>query len=472
MPYNEIYDEIGAKRPQYAAIQTRTAVDVTKPDSSVVSTLSRDGIHPVPLVLDEDEYQSTLVPGMLQRALTLQALFEDIAIGSARVIDTGLVRPDEVECILASEGLAAKPLRQLWKGQSREQIRFVYGPDLVRGPEGEWVVLEDNVGCVGGVAAGFATRDAYVKAAGLGPGHPSTTDLARAIKCFLERVGIQPDTSGLFGFAGRTPPGCGTSEAFETQWKADCLRSFGITVTRPEELLDRIRQGAADPTAMVNLSATQTAAYRELARVTFTKSPVPVLGAPGVELIASKSFLPFDEALVAEYLDEQLVIRSASSRLVRERPDHLPDKGVLKRSNGCQGTEVFFLDEIRDEDGSRTLLETVRQWGPCAAIIQERVERSFLPGTGIGPPDPVQVEIRPIVYVYGWRAAFVGEAVAARALPVNAERRGNISPGGFFLPVLREASNKNAGREGCSLRGPLVIGSLTEDRRGQLGRRC
>jgi hypothetical protein len=50
------------------------------------------------------------------------------------------------------------------------------------------------------------------------------------------------------------------------------------------------------------------------------------------------------------------VIRSASSRLVREQPDLLPKQNVLKRSNGCQGTEVFFLDEVQghDDTGKRS----------------------------------------------------------------------------------------------------------------------
>lgn len=449
MPYDEIHDETGTERRQYAAIHARSGIDVTRPDSSVVAALRGARIHPVPLVLDEDEVRSTLVPGVLQRALMLQALFEDIAIGSARVIDNGLLRPEELESILESGGLGAKPLRQLWKGQSREQIRFVYGPDLARNADGEWVVIEDNVGCVGGVAEGRATRDAYLQAVGLaaGAGHTSRTDLARAIDFFLERIGVRPNTGGLFGIAGWTSPGGCDPNDFETRCKADCLRAFGMTLTQPEELLDRIREGAADPAAIVNLSATLTAAYRDLARLAFTTRRVPVFGAPGVELIASKSFLPFDQALAQEYLGEPLILRSASSRLVGERPDRLPAEGVLKRSAGCQGTEVFFLDEAHDESESRRLLDALGEWGPCAAILQEHVTRSVLAGTGIGSPDTVRLEIRPLVYVYGWQAAFVGEAVSGRAAAANADRRGNVSRGASFLPVLREAQNGNAGAQ-------------------------
>jgi hypothetical protein len=81
---------------------------------------------------------------------------------------------------------------------------------------------------------------------------------------------------------------------------------LGIIVTSPEILLDDIRRGAAHPAAIVNLSATLTSAYRELANVVFTASQVPVLGAPCVGVVASKSFLPFDQALASEYLGSNL----------------------------------------------------------------------------------------------------------------------------------------------------------------------
>src|SRR5262249_6371150 len=124
-------------------------------------------------------------------------------------------------------------------------------------------------------------------------------------------------------------------------------------------------------------------------------------------------------------------------------PDRLPNEGVLKRSNGCQGTEVFFLDELRAEEEQRALLAAVQKWGPCMAIVQDAVQRSVLAGTSVGAPHAVELAIRAIVYVYGWRAAFVSEVVAGRAVPSGLERRGNISRGAWFLPVLREATVKS-----------------------------
>jgi hypothetical protein len=442
--YDELHDEIGTMRTPYATILARSGIDVTRPAVSALrfpKPVGDRSIYPVPLVLNEDEYQSTIVPGVLQRAFLLQALFEDIAVGSAKLLNSGLLSEDELEGILLSEGVDLKRLRHLWQGQSPDQIRFVYGPDLVRNPEGEWVVLEDNVGCVGGVAQGAATRDAYLQSTGLSSalGFSVHSDLERAVQAFFDRTGVKPHTSGLFGFAGWSSSTGLELNDFETRVKADCLRSFGVTVTQPDELLAWMRKDAANPSAIVNFSATMTSAYQDLAMAAFTGFSLPVMGSPCVGLIASKSFLPFDEHLATECLGEKLILRSASSQLIREMPDQLPRKGVLKRSNGCQGTEVFFLDKICAEDARDSLLAAARRWGHCAAILQEPVERSVFVGTGI-PSSPTAIEIRPIVYVYGWKAALVGEVVTGRAIPAGGERRGNVSRGAYLLPVLREVA--------------------------------
>ena len=442
--YDAIRDETGALRTPYAAFQARTGIDVTQPPEPVVSDLLRcslvgsQEIYPVPFILDEDEYHSTIVPAMLQRAFLLQALFEDVAIGSTKLLNAGILAADELDRILLSEGASIASLRRLWHGQPREQIRFVYGPDLVQSRAGNWVVLEDNVGCVGGVAHASATLEAYLQATGLPAEIPcgARGDLEQAVNAFLDRTGVNRNQGGLYGFAGWNSPGGGCSPDFETRRKADCLRSFGIAVTDPDELLDRLCRETTEISAIVNLSSTMSPAYQSLATYFFKMSNVPVFGAPCVGLVASKSFLPFDEDLARLYLDEPLMIRSASSRLIRKPPDRLPSEGVLKRSNGCQGTEVYFLEDLRDDAARGVLLAALRGWGPCASIWQELVERSVLPGSEPGRRSAI-LELRPIVYVYGWRAALVAQVLAGRAITTGG-RLGNVSRGACLLPVLRQ----------------------------------
>jgi hypothetical protein len=66
------------------------------------------------------------------------------------------------------------------------------------------------------------------------------------------------------------------------------------------------------------------------------------------------------------------------------------------------------------------------------------VPRSILPAAHGSPARTAYVEIRPIVYVYGWRRALVADIVTGRASVGEHQLHGNISRGAQFLPVIRE----------------------------------
>lgn len=448
-PYNEIYDATDAKRPAYAALEARSNVDVTQPSVSLVEKLRQRGImgieghYSIPLVLDPAHFSEVIAPGVLQRAFALQALFADIAMGAGKIVSGGLLSEDDLNHILRTEGATHPAVRRQWKGQSRDQIRFVYAPDLVRDPSGRWVVLEDNVGCVGGVAAGRVVLDTYLEAAGLPPHHASAgrSDLERVVLAFLDRVGLRPSHGNLYGIPGVPCHGPGPAIDFETDWKANTLESLGMVVAQPDELLEGLATRGADPAAIFNLSATLTPDYQRLANRVFADRDIPVFGAPSVGLIASKSFHSLGNALISLYLNESSRLGAPPTQLWRDVPTALPEEGVLKRTNGCQGTEVFFLDEVDDE---RALLDLVREWGPCGAVLQEWISRSVLAPMDNAAAIAASVEIRPIVYVIGWRTAIVGDCVTARAIPTGGNRYGNISRGAQYLPVLFEPVTSHA----------------------------
>jgi hypothetical protein len=298
-------------------------------------------------------------------------------------------------------------------------------------------VLEDNIGCVGGVAAGRIVRDTYLKASGfpLPPDFDHGSDLERVLLAFLHRVGLVPGHNNLYGIPGVQSLNTNFAVDFEISWKANTLQSLGISVIQPDELLDEIAKGRADPAAIINLSTTLSPAYHQLADIVFTNRDVPVFGAPSVGIIASKSFHALGNALISLYLNEPSLIDTPSTQLLREVPATLPKDGVLKRTNGCGGTEVFFLDEANNPSA---LLNALKAWGPCGAVMQERISRSVLApieGTVAGA---ASVEVRPILYVIGWRTAMVADIVTARAIPSGSNRHGNISRGAQFLPVLLE----------------------------------
>jgi hypothetical protein len=175
-----------------------------------------------------------------------------------------------------------------------------------------------------------------------------------------------------------------------------------------------------------------------LASKVFRDSELPTFGAPCIGIVASKCFHALGDRLVSLYLGEKALLKTPYTRVLRSVPADLPDDGVLKRSNGCGGTEVFFLDESRDEAARQAILDKVRRWGPSGAVLQERVARSVLEPRDSSDRIAASVEIRLIVYVCGWKAAFVDQIVSGRAIPTGGNRLGNLSRGAQNLPVIRE----------------------------------
>jgi hypothetical protein len=444
-PYDEIHDESGAMRLPYAALETRAGARVTQPPAPQVEELGRRGvvgsraIFPVPLVLDEAEFESVLAPGVLQRAFALQSLFADIVLGTGRVVESGLLSREDLMAILASESEDHDALRDLWRGRQRDDVTFVYAPDLVRDPSGRWLVLEDNIGCVGGVADGPVVLKRFLDVSGLSlrSAVPHRSALADALSAYLDRVGLSRSDDGLFGIPG-TRSQCSGPE-FQTAWKAEILRELGIAAYQPEELLAGLLGGEFRPSALINLSATQASAFKDLARKVFTNSDLPTFGAPCVGVVASKSFHALGDGIVSLYLDERPVLGTPPTRLMGDIPDALPEEGVLKRSSGCGGTEVFFLDELQGEADRHALLARVRSWGPCAAVVQERVHRSVIEPVGGIAEIAAAVEIRLVVYVYGWMSAGVDQIVSGRATTPRPERLGGPTRDVLHLPVVLEA---------------------------------
>ena len=82
--YNEAYDANGKLRPHYQSYIDRTQSDPLNPSRELIESLTfghplGDNIKilPVPLILDDREYQEVIAPGVNQRARALSKFFED-----------------------------------------------------------------------------------------------------------------------------------------------------------------------------------------------------------------------------------------------------------------------------------------------------------------------------------------------------------------------------------------------------------
>jgi hypothetical protein len=112
---------------------------------------------------------------------------------------------------------------------------------------------------------------------------------------------------------------------------------------------------------------------------------------------------------------------------------------VLKRSNGCQGGDVFFLGAMSEAE-RRQLNARVAGWGrPECGVLQRHVSASFVQAGGEVQSLMFQVELRPFAFVIGDSQCLVGDHASGRAFRnADGRRLGNMSHGACYLSVIRE----------------------------------
>lgn len=424
--YDEVCAPSGAQRPAVAGFEARTGVSAVEPSKRFVDAL-RSGdadngppILPVPLVLPDAEYVDVIAPGVRQRARAMRALFHDLFAGPQLVVRAGAIDPTLVDVLTERAGWTTESLRRRWAGTNLADVCFVHGADLLRDPDGRWVVLEDNVGCVGGMVDATRVLTAYLRAAGtsLHPCVPLPDDLGEAVSAFLRSVGVTATDPGVVALAGQASP-CGDFD--ETRRKVEVLTSLGLLV------VDR------------GMFAAEVAAGAQYAAVVDLGGEVdvggaPALGAPGSGLLADKALLPVMDEVIRTLLGEEPILATPATRLIDRLTDHT--RGVLKRVDGCGGNDVFVLDD-HAFDRRDVLDERLAAWGKGGAVLQDLVEASTLPSGGPGADRRYRVELRPIAYAVG-DDVLVSEVPVGRAVPLLGDRRGNITQGASYVAVVRE----------------------------------
>ncbi len=245
--YNEGFDDTGRLRAPYRAFQARTGRDVFDPSPESVTRLTRRPlgdrltILPIPLILDDREYRETISRGVRQRALALQSLFHDLICGESRAVREAPLPVGLLSQVLENEGISLRDLTRWWAGKDRELVRFTYAPDLVRDPSGRWLVLEDNLGCVGGVVDSHLVVERFLAFTGtsLDSEVPRGSDLAAAVCEFLARLGKTPESEGVLALLGHE---CSTVDA-EAGRRRQVLEELGLRALSTVEMEEAATRG-------------------------------------------------------------------------------------------------------------------------------------------------------------------------------------------------------------------------------------
>ncbi len=409
---DEARDARGRRRAPYGRLEARLGFDPLAPGAALRTRLDDRPlgddarILPVPLALDAREH-AAIRRGVRQRALALHTFFGELLAGGGGV--AGCVDADVLERVVAAERVA---LRRAPPG---DEVAFVYGPDIARGPDGAWVVIEDNVGCVGGIADGWFVGRAYGRAAGLPEPGPASADLVRALARWRALLGDPPD-----GWLAATR-GCGPGDAAvrieEDRRRAELLGLAGA----------RMLDGACVPTAGTD---------PDPAIANFGAPPPPspgaaprLLNSPGTGLLGDKALLPYVDEMIRRSTGEEPLLRSAPTLV--QRDGALPEPRadwVVKTATGRGGDGVHVLGTPDGDDAARA---TMRAAGPCGTVAQRWIDCSTLPW------GPSRIELRPIAYVLGRDEVFVGEQLVGKAVPAGDRRAlNNVSRGARYVAVL------------------------------------
>lgn len=188
--FDEAHDAAGRPRPGYAeTLEALEGADLEALSRTVAEDL--DGrdisfgsrpfvVDPVPRLVEGATWDA-LADGLAQRARALNCFLRD-AYGERRIVDAGVVDLDLIE---RAEGYEPELLGRL---PGRGSPAAIIGFDVVRDPDGEFFVLEDNLRTPSGFGYALAAREALTKA--LPPGIPQprpleavTTELLRGAIC-------------------------------------------------------------------------------------------------------------------------------------------------------------------------------------------------------------------------------------------------------------------------------------------------
>lgn len=187
--FDEMFEAPGKPRPHYQRLlerfgkldrgqyeQKRATVDLSFLRQGITFTVYNDDegterIFPfdmIPRIIPQSEWQH-LTRGLEQRITALNLFVKDI-YGEQRILKEGVIPAPYV--------LGARHFRREFMGfrVPRDIYIHICGTDLIRGGDGEYLVLEDNARCPSGVSYMLENRQA----------------LKRAFPNFFSRMGVLP----------------------------------------------------------------------------------------------------------------------------------------------------------------------------------------------------------------------------------------------------------------------------------------
>jgi uncharacterized circularly permuted ATP-grasp superfamily protein len=349
-------------------------------------------LDPVPRVLTADEWDG-LKGGLAQRVKALCAFVAD-AYGPRRIVQAGILPPRVIETAEHYEPQmrGVEPPGGQWVG--------IAGLDLVRDPDGEFLVLEDNLMTPSGFGYAAAARDAVAGA--LGPKRQRPRDYGEVPKLLADalRAGATGDHLVVL------TEGPENGAYWEHRWAAEQL---GVPVVTPEELRrdgDRLLHGDRQVHGIYRRTDADMlhTAVGALLAPAIRAGTVGVVNAFGSGIGDDKLTHAYVEDMIRFYLGEEPLVRSVQT-LDLARRDHLEHaldrfhELVVKPRSGSGGRGVTVCP-LAERTEVEALREEVRA-DPEQWVAQPVVELSTHATLIDGELAPRHVDLRPFVFMAG-----------------------------------------------------------------------
>ncbi len=403
-PYEEQAPDLGDRDPAAMAAEARSQMD------GVSFGDGRFNFDPVPRVIPAAEWEP-LAAGLAQRVRALDRWCAD-AYGERRIVRDGVLPARVVETIDTFEPSLMGLELPLWVG--------VAGLDVVRAPDGRFLVLEDNLRTPSGMAYAEAARQVSVRL--LDPAEPPRPldELPSMLRAALEAVSPVPSPRMAV-----LTDGPDNAAYWEHDWLA---RALDV----PLVAIDDLDASAFDAVyRRTNGDRLEHATGRKLGRA-FRERRIGLVNAFGIGVGDDKLVHAYVEDMVRYYLGEEPLLPSVRTydlgrpEVLEEALDRFEEL-VIKPRASYGGVGVVISPHASRADVEQTRREV--EAAPDDFIAQELIPLSRHATVIDGRLESRHVDLRPFVFLGADRASVLPGgltrvAFGEGALVVNSSQDG------------------------------------------------
>lgn len=380
----------------------------------------------IPRVVAGDDW-NRLEKGLIQRITALNMFIDDI-YNDQKILDDGVVPRDLIEtskCYLeACKGL--KPPKGIWC--------HITGTDLIRGDDGTFMVLEDNLRCPSGVSYMLENRELskqifpeVLARTGVRP----VSDYPARLFEMLKFIADRPDPNIVV-----LTPGIYNSAYFEHSYLAqqmgvelvdarDLVVSGGyvkMRTTRGFEIVDviyrRLDDTFLDPQAFNPHSLIGIPGIFDV----YKKGRVALANAPGTGVADDKVIYAYVPRIIKYYLDQEAMIPNVQTYICREDDDlkyvlENVENLVIKEANEAGGYGMLIGPKATKEE--HEIFRQKIKDNPRNYIAQPVISLSRVPCIVDDHAEGRHVDLRPYI--------LYGDGI-------------NVIPGGLTRVALRKGS--------------------------------